>query len=76
LYKWAIWLRKPTIYVMIGEAIEPPKPDASQSGARERFTVDLSKAFVALRDEAVSRFSLQPDDLPKTPQERMGRPHR
>jgi len=72
LYKPVNWHRRTTIHLLIGSAIEPPLPDARQPGARERFADDLSKAFVALRDEAVARFGLLPEDLPQTPQARKG----
>lgn len=73
LYKPAAWLRRPTIHLLIGEAVEPPKADARQPGTRERFAADLSQAFVSLREETVARFALAPEDLPLTPQARKGR---
>ena len=73
LYKASNWLRRTTIYLMIGEPIEPPAKEARQPGARERFSEELGRAFVGLSDEAVARFGLAPEDLPQTPQARMGR---
>lgn len=73
LYMPGAWLRRTTIHLIIGEAVEPPRADARQPGARERFASDLSSAFVKLREEAVDRFGLHPEDLPKTPQARKGR---
>lgn len=73
LYQPGIWLRRPTIHLVIGETVEPPKPDARQPGARGRFATELSQAFVRLREEAVARFGLAPEDLPQTPQARKGR---
>jgi 1-acyl-sn-glycerol-3-phosphate acyltransferase len=72
LYKPANWLRRTTLHLVIGEAIEPPSKDAKQPGARERFSAELSKAFTSMRDEAVARFALPPEDLPQTPQARKG----
>lgn len=72
LYKSDKWLRKTTIYLIMGEAIYPPKEDASQPDARDRFVADLSQSFISMRDEAVARFGLSPDDLPQTPQARKG----
>lgn len=72
LYKKNAWLRRTTLHLLIGDAIEPPKEDARQAGARERFATDLSRAFVSLRNEAVQRFGLYPEDLPQTPQARKG----
>jgi 1-acyl-sn-glycerol-3-phosphate acyltransferase len=72
LYKPDNWLRRIPIFLLIGDAIEPPKEDARQPGARERFAYDLSKAFVTLKEEAVSRFGLKEEELPQTPQARKG----
>jgi len=72
LYKPVNWLRRTTLHLVIGEAVEPPKRDSGQPGARERFSGELSRAFVSLRDEAVARFGLSPEDLPQTPQARKG----
>jgi 1-acyl-sn-glycerol-3-phosphate acyltransferase len=72
LYKASDWLRRTDLYLMIGGAVEPPKEDARQPGARERFSGELSRAFQSLREEATSRFGLRPEDLPQTPQARKG----
>jgi 1-acyl-sn-glycerol-3-phosphate acyltransferase len=72
LYKPSNGLRRTTLHLVIGEAIEPPSKDAKQPGARERFSAELSKAFTSMRDEAVARFALPPEDLPQTPQARKG----
>jgi len=72
LYKPDNWLRRITIYLIIGDAIEPPKEEARQPGVRERFAADLSKAFISLKEEAIARFGLTPEDLPQTPQARKG----
>jgi 1-acyl-sn-glycerol-3-phosphate acyltransferase len=72
LYKPGNWLRRTTIYLVLGEAIYPPKEDARQSAAKVRFSEEISKSFVQLRDETVARFSLSSDDLPQTPQARKG----
>ena len=72
LYKPDNWLHRTTIYLIIGDAVEPPKEDASQPGARGRFAADLSRAFVSLKEEAIARFHLSEEDLPKNPQARKG----
>jgi len=72
LYKPVNWLRRTTLHLVIGDAVEPPKQDARQPGARERFAGELSRAFVSLQKEAVARFGLSPEDLPQTPQARKG----
>lgn len=72
LYKPVNWLRRTTLLFIIGDAIEPPKEDAKQADARERFAADLKRAFVKMKEEVISRFGLTEDDLPKTPQARKG----
>ena len=72
LYKPVNWLRRIPLYLVIGDTVEPPKQDARQPGARERFAEELSRAFVSLQKEAVARFGLSPEDLPQTPQARKG----
>jgi 1-acyl-sn-glycerol-3-phosphate acyltransferase len=72
LYKPVNWLHRIPLYLMIGDTVEPPKQDARQPGARERFAEELSRAFVSLQKEAVARFELSPEDLPQTPQARKG----
>lgn len=72
LYKPSNWLRRTTLYLVIGEAIEPPKKDERKPEARERFSRELSQAFTSMRDETVRRFALVPEDLPRTPQARKG----
>jgi 1-acyl-sn-glycerol-3-phosphate acyltransferase len=72
LYKPVNWLRRTTLHLVIGDAVEPPKQDARKPGARERFAEELSRAFVSLQKEAVARFGLSAEDLPQTPQARKG----
>jgi len=72
LYKPVNWLRRIPLYLVIGDTVEPPKQDARQPGARERFAEELSRAFVSLQKEAVARFGLSLEDLPQTPQARKG----
>ena len=72
LYKFSNWFRRTTIYLIIGEPVEPPKKDAKQADAKEKFSLEISRAFVSMRDEAVVRFGLTPEDLPQTPQARKG----
>lgn len=72
LYKPGNWLRRTTLYLVLGEAVEPPREAARDAGAKERFSSDLSRAFTAMREEVVKRFGLSPEDLPQTPQARKG----
>ena len=72
LYKPANWLRRTTLHMVIGEAVEPPKKETMEPDARERFSAELSRSFTAMRDETIRRFALAPEDLPQTPQARKG----
>ena len=72
LYKKANWKRRTTLLLLIGQAIPPPGKQDREPTARERFSSALSEAFITLREEAVTRFQLAPDDLPQTPQARKG----
>ena len=72
LYKPSNWLWRTNIYLLIGEAVEPPKEDASQPGSKERFFTELANSFTLMKEEAVERFGLTAEDLPQTPQHRKG----
>jgi len=72
LYKPANWLRRTSIYLLIGDAVEPPKEDAHQTGTKERFALELAKAFTSMKEEAVERFGISSEDLPQSPQHRKG----
>ena len=72
LYKPANWLRRTTLHMVIGEAVEPPKKETMEPDARERFSAELSRSFTAMRDETIRRFALAPEDLPQSPQARKG----
>jgi 1-acyl-sn-glycerol-3-phosphate acyltransferase len=72
LYKLSAWLHRPVIVLVIGRAIAPPVITSRDEEARERFARDIARAFTSLREEAVARLSLLPEDLPQTPQARKG----
>jgi len=72
LYKPDNWLRKTTLFLVIGKAVTPPGKVGRSPGMTERFSEELASAFTSLRDEAVARFGLMPEDLPQTPQSRKG----
>jgi 1-acyl-sn-glycerol-3-phosphate acyltransferase len=72
LYKTSAWLRRTTIWFLIGEAIEPPREGSSQE-LRRKLAEEISEAFVRMREEATVRFGLTSEDLPQTPQARKGR---
>jgi 1-acyl-sn-glycerol-3-phosphate acyltransferase len=71
LYRPQNWLRRPTLWIIIGKAILPPKPHQSDAKkARSEFEEKLSATFPALQRELCHRFQLTPEDLPKTAKER------
>jgi len=72
LYRLSAWLHRPVIVLVIGRAIAPPVMTSHDAEARERFALDIARAFTSLREEAVARLSLLPEDLPQTPQARKG----
>ncbi len=72
LYHRAHWLRRTTLTLLIGKAIFPPDKKTEPSGARERFSQQLTATFIKMKEEAIMQFHLTPEDLPQTPQARKG----
>lgn len=75
LYKranWLPWLGRNNLTLLIGKPIHPPGKQSRDANAREQFSKDLAEAFIRMKEEAVTRFNLSPDDLPQTPQARKG----
>ena len=69
---WLPWLGRATLILLIGKAIIPPDKLSRQTAARENFSKHLAQAFISMKEEAITRFNLTPDDLPQTPQARKG----
>ena len=69
---WLPWLGRATLILLIGKAIIPPDKLSRQTDARENFSKHLAQAFISMKEEAITRFNLTPDDLPQTPQARKG----
>ncbi|MEP7014685.1 MAG: 1-acyl-sn-glycerol-3-phosphate acyltransferase [Verrucomicrobiota bacterium] len=65
-------LRRTEIWIAFGELI-PTSPKRDKSETRERIGRELAAAFQKLYLELRETFSLTPDDLPHSPQERMGK---
>ena len=74
LYAWRRWLpfRRTPIWIAFGDLI-PPRPELDRMAARNRIAHDLAVAFKTLYSEIQQTFRLRPDDLPHSPQERMGK---
>jgi 1-acyl-sn-glycerol-3-phosphate acyltransferase len=72
LYNKANWKRRTTLILIIGESIIPPGKQERDPNSRENFTEKIAQAFIGLKEEAIIRFQLAPDDLPQTPQARKG----
>ncbi len=72
LYNRENWKRSTTLILLIGEAITPPGKQDREPNSREIFSEKLAQAFINLKEEAISRFDLSPEDLPQTPQSRKG----
>jgi 1-acyl-sn-glycerol-3-phosphate acyltransferase len=63
-------LRRTPIWMAFGDPI-PPFSDLEKSATRQRIADELAAAFKNLYAELREKFSLAPDDLPHSPQERM-----
>ncbi len=71
LYQLGCWLRRPTLWMIIGEKILPPQQEGlSSKESREELEVKVHSIFPALQEELCRRFELRREDLPKTAQER------
>lgn len=71
LYVAKNWLRRPSLWIIIGKAIIPPKPNRPHAKkARHDFQQQVNAVFPALQQELRDRFQLNQDDLPQTAQER------
>jgi 1-acyl-sn-glycerol-3-phosphate acyltransferase len=72
LYSAKSWLplRRTPIWIAFGDLI-PPFPDLEKRAARARIEKELGAAFRNLYGELREKFSLNADDLPHPPRERM-----
>jgi 1-acyl-sn-glycerol-3-phosphate acyltransferase len=68
MYAWRRWPRRPRVFVRVGKPI-PCDPDATREELRDRVTA----AWRELYDGLVRDHHIQPDELPKTAQERWGK---
>ena len=75
LYAKRSWLpfRRTPIWIAFGDLI-PSFHDLAKFPARERIESELAAAFKNLYSELQHMFQLSPEDLPHSPQARMGRP--
>jgi len=69
---WLPWTPRITIILLIGKSVHPPAKQKRDSEAKERFSQELMQTFLTLKEEAIERFHLSPNDLPQTPQARKG----
>lgn len=70
---WLPW-RRARVYIGVGAAIEPPAGETARGVAREQMSEQFAAAMLRLKDDLVSRFHLDANDLPHSPQERMAEP--
>ena len=68
---WVPWRRTP-IWLAFGKPIAPFS-DSQKAAARERTERELATAFKNLYADLRKTFSLEPDDLPQPPKQRMRR---
>lgn len=71
LYLPKNWLpfRRVPIWMGFGEPIEP-RNDLPREQAQAILVEELQRSLIALKDELVQHYGLQPNDLPQTPQYR------
>jgi len=69
---WLPWTKRITLFLVIGKAIRPYERKNQDPGTKEQFSTDLANCFIALKEEAIRRFQLAPEDFPQTPQARKG----
>jgi 1-acyl-sn-glycerol-3-phosphate acyltransferase len=65
-------LRRVKVWIAFGDAIESPR-EMEKAAAREFLERELGAAFRRLFGELREKFSLSEDDIPQTPQRRMGK---
>ena len=71
LYRPKNWLpfRRVPIWMAFGELIKP-RTDLSREEAQAILVEEVKRSLLALRDELVRHYGLDPSDLPQTPQHR------
>jgi len=67
VYAWRRWLSRPRVFIRAGKVI-PCDPNATREELRDRVVA----AWRELYDGLVRDHHIQPDELPKTAQERLG----
>jgi len=69
MYAWRRWLRHPRVFVRVGKSI-PCDPTATREQLRDR----VAATWRELYDGLIRDHAIQPDELPKTAQERWEKP--
>jgi 1-acyl-sn-glycerol-3-phosphate acyltransferase len=69
MYAWQNYFRRPRVFVRTGKAL-PPDKDASREELRDRIVA----AWRELYESMIRDYNIQPDELPKSAQERWGKP--
>jgi len=69
MYSWKNYFRRPRIFVRAGKALLPDK-SASKEALRDRIT----GAWRELYEGMIRDYDIQPEELPKSAQERWGQP--
>jgi len=69
---WLSW-RRTNVYLATGAPIFPDT-ESKKSVAREKMRQEVSASVIRLKDELIAAYSLSPDDLPHSPQQRMLEP--
>jgi 1-acyl-sn-glycerol-3-phosphate acyltransferase len=69
---WLPWHGRTSLILIFGKPISPPEKQNKSPDARDRFSQEISQAFIVLQKEAIRLFQLSAEDLPQTPQARKG----
>lgn len=69
IYNWKKYFRRPRVFIRIGPML-PPDKKASREDLRDR----IAGAWGALYEGMVRDYAIRPEELPKSAQERWGKP--
>jgi 1-acyl-sn-glycerol-3-phosphate acyltransferase len=69
MYAWKNYFRRPRVFVRVGKTLSPDK-NATREDLRDRIAHSWREIF----DSLVRDFKIEPDELPKSAQERWGQP--
>jgi len=69
VYDWKHYYRRPRVFIRVGKTL-PPDKTASREELRDR----IASAWRELYEGMIRDYKIEPDELPKSAQERWGQP--